>query len=738
MSEIHLPAIIQDLALILIVAGATTLLFKAIRQPVVLGYIIAGFLVGPSFHWFPTVADVASVKVWAEIGVIFLLFALGLEFSFKKLVRVGPSASITAVVEILGMIGIGFLIGRAFGWNDIDSLFLGGILAISSTTIIIRAFDELGLKTRGFARLVFGVLIVEDLVAILLMVVLSTVAVSQTFSGVEMGFAALKLGFFLVLWFVLGIFLLPTFLKRARSYMNAETLLVVALGLCFAMVVAATKVGFSPALGAFIMGSLLAETSEGERIEHLVSSVKDLFAAVFFVSVGMLIDPNVLAEYWLPVVVITFATIVGKLLTTTLGALLSGQSLRRSVQAGMSLAQIGEFSFIIASLGLSLKVTSEFLFPIAISVSAVTTFTTPYLIRSADRTVETLQRVLPPRWIAVLETFHAASTTVGHTSEWREVVRAYAPKVVVNSVVVIGIFLAMERLVLPVAIGRIGDVETASLICLVASFVLAAPFTWALAFGRIQARELSTLWSERRFKGPLLALEVARWTITLLLLGLLAGRFVSAGTIVLSVTVIVFAGFFLVSKSLGRVYQWLERRFVQNLSAKEESERGSALPPLAPWDAHLAELKITADSALIGKRLAEAKIRETYGVSIALIERGSRVYPAPSRDDILFPGDVLHVIGTDEQISKLKSECEIPAVDHRASFDYSLRPLNVAPTSAFAHRTIRESGLREKVKGLVVGIEKNGKRILNPDSSTVIEPGDVLWIVADRASLSHV
>ncbi len=323
---IHLPALIQDLALILIVAALMTLICRALKQPVVLGYILAGFLVGSHFPMVPTVADPEAVKVWAEIGVIFLLFALGLEFSFKKLARVGGSASVTAIIEVLGMVAIGYGVGRAFGWAKMDSLFLGGILAISSTTIIIRAFEELGLKSRGFVKLVFGVLIIEDLVAILLMVVLSTVAVSQTFSGVEMGMAALKLAFFLTLWFVMGIFLIPTFLKRARRWMQAETLLVVSLGLCFAMVVFATKVGFSPALGAFIMGSILAETAEGERIEHLINPVKDLFAAIFFVSVGMLIEPEILLNYAFPIAVITLVTICGKFLTTTAGALVSGQN----------------------------------------------------------------------------------------------------------------------------------------------------------------------------------------------------------------------------------------------------------------------------------------------------------------------------------------------------------------------------------------------------------------------------
>jgi monovalent cation:H+ antiporter-2, CPA2 family len=406
----HLPPIVQDLSVILMAAAVMTLLFRWLRQPVVLGYIIAGFLVGPHFRWLPGVLDPENVRVWAEIGVIFLLFSLGLEFSFKKLVRVGAPASITAVFEVVGMVGLGFMLGRFFGWRNMDSLFLGGILAISSTTIIVRAFDELGMKTRGFANLVFGVLVVEDLVAILLMVVLSTVAVSNQFSGAEIGIAAMKLIFFLTLWFVLGIFLIPSFLKRIRKHLRDETLLIVSIGLCFMMVVFVTKVGFSPALGAFIMGSILAETMEAERIEHLIQPAKNLFGAVFFVSVGMLIDPEIISKFGVPILIITVATILGKFLTTSIGALISGQSLRHSVQAGMSLAQIGEFSFIIAALGLSLKVTGDFLYPIAISVSAITTFTTPYLIRSAENVVNSLETKLPRGWLEMLDRYRLRST----------------------------------------------------------------------------------------------------------------------------------------------------------------------------------------------------------------------------------------------------------------------------------------------------------------------------------------
>ncbi|MBX3022871.1 MAG: cation:proton antiporter [Bdellovibrionales bacterium] len=736
---VHLPHIIEDLALILVAAAFFNVVFRKIGQPVVLGYIIAGALIGPHFSWAPNVADGESVKVWAEIGVIFLLFALGLEFSFKKLARVGPSASITAIVEVLGMLGIGYLLGRSFGWGAMDSIFLGGILSISSTTIIIRAFDELGMKTRGFVRLVFGILIIEDLVAILLLAALTTIAASNTVSGGALALAGGKLVFFLTLWFVLGIFLVPSFFQRIRANMKSETLLIISIGLCFLMVVLASQVGFSPALGAFIMGSILAETLEGERIEHLIEPVKDLFAAIFFVSVGMLINPQILMQYAGPIVAITLVTIVGKALTTTVGALVSGQSLRHSVQSGMSLAQIGEFSFIIAALGLSLKATSDFLYPIAISVSAVTTFTTPYLIRLADPLVHWLERHLPRRVHRALESFHVASGSPAQASDWQILQKRLAIKMGTNGVVVVAIFLLADLNLYPWILQQTESLRLSLWVSLAIAFVLSAPFIWAMAFGRLQGPEVKALWRDPSNKTALLVYEVMRWVIAISLTAALASRFVSAGKVLLAVSSLLIIIVFILSRHLEKPYRWLESRFFSNLNEKEQSTPSRVLPKLAPWDSHLVELTVSPDSPLAGRKLSDAMIRERFGVTVALIERGSRIIPAPRRDEQIFPGDQLQVIGTDEQITRFKAECE-QGSQNSADFthlDYALHPVFVGPSSPYAGKTIRECGLREKTHGLVVGIEKSGKRTLNPDSTTLIEGGDVLWVVADLALITE-
>lgn len=732
----HLPPMIHDLAVILMVAGMMTLMFRMIRQPAVLGYIVAGFIVGPNFQWFPSVVDISSIKTWAEIGVIFLLFALGLEFSFKKLARVGSPASITAIAEVAGMTTIGYFTGKLFGWGSMDSLFLGGILAISSTTIIIRAFEELEMKTRGFVKLVFGALIVEDLVAILLMVMLSTIAVTQTVSGLDMGIASLKLLFFLTLWFVLGIFLIPSFLKKSRRFLKSETLLIVALGLCFLMVVLANKAGFSPALGAFIMGSILAETIDGEKIEHLISPVKDLFGAIFFVSIGMLIDPNILFQYATPIVVIALVTIFGKALTTILGALLAGQSLRHSVQAGMSLAQIGEFSFIIAGLGLSLNVTSDFLYPIAISVSAITTFTTPYLIRYSDKAVDVMERTLPKSWLDRLEHFRTESLAVSQTSAWQVFLKAAAIKLLTNTVVVIAIFVMISEVLLPFLLQQSTNPMGIRLICMAMALLLSAPFLWAIAAGKIQGDCTQKLWGERRFKFHLMGVEMARWVLGVILVAALARRIVSPN-LVLSLAILGFLICLLVlPKYFEQIYTWLEKRFVLNLNAKELTK---SLPALAPWDAHLVELKVAPESALVGITFSKLEVREKYGITIALIVRGNLHIPAPGRHDCLYPGDTVQVIGTDAQIQSFRHDCEAPAMETTGSeLVYELRPIVVQDTSPYLNRNIRDSAIREQTQGLVVGIEKKGIRLLNPDSSTLIENGDILWIVGDRNRLVNL
>lgn len=729
---IHLPNLITDLALILGSAAITTLIFKKLKQPLVLGYLIAGILVGPYFELFPTVKEKGNIEVWAEIGVIFLLFSLGLEFSFKKLVKVGGAASITALVEVLVMLGLGFMTGRMLGWNTMDSIFLGGVLSISSTTIIIRAFEELGVKGQKFAGLVFGILVVEDLVAIVLLVLLSTLALSQQFAGADMLISVVKLAFFLVLWFIGGIFFIPTFLKRARSLMSEETLLVTAIALCFGMVVLATAVGFSAALGAFIMGSILAETTQAEKIEHLVKSVKDLFGAIFFVSVGMLIDPAMLQKYAAPVLLITVITLFGKTFSTTLGAVLSGQPLKSSVQAGMSLAQIGEFSFIIATLGLTLKVTSDFLYPIAVAVSAVTTFTTPYMIRLAEPFYNWLEKKLPARWKAALSRYSTGAQTITQASDWQLVLKGYAANTVVFSVIIIALGLLSAMYVLP-RMNELAGVEWGKMITVSVTFLLMMPFLWALAVRQVQPEAFANLFAQNKYRGPLWLLRIFRIVLAIGYIGFLLSRFYPV-SIAFGVTTLLGVILIAFSKKIQRFYGRIEARFLRNFNARETqaAKEQKKEPVLAPWDAHLASFNVRPEWEGVGKTLEELGLRERYGVNIALIERGERLLPVPPKHERIYPGDRLQVIGTDEQIALFRKYIDhlLPEIN-AARTEVELRRYDVQKGAIVEGKSIRQSGIRERARSLVVGIERGDERILNPVSDMVLMEGDVVWVVGD-------
>ncbi|TKB99551.1 cation:proton antiporter [Pedobacter cryotolerans] len=736
---IHLPVLIADLGLILAAAGVTTLLFKKIKQPLVLGYILAGVIVGPYLDFTPTVTDHKSITIWAEIGVIFLLFSLGLEFSFKKLVKVGGSASITAIVEVVFMLSIGFGVGKMLGWSTMDSIFLGGILSVSSTTIIIRAFEELGVKHKKFAGLVFGVLIVEDLVAILLLVLLSTLAVSQQFAGTEMLISILKLAFFLVLWFLGGIFLIPTFLKATKKLMNDETMLIVSLALCLIMVLLAVKVGFSPALGAFIMGSILAETTQAEKIEHLTKSVKDLFAAIFFVSVGMLIDPSILLEYALPIAVVTLATVLGKLISSTLGALLSGQPLKTSVQAGMSLAQIGEFSFIIATLGLTLKVTSDFLYPIAVAASAITTFTTPYLIKVSEPFYNFLTRILPQRWLNAITRYSSSTQGITTFSDWKTLLKAYTFNTIIHGTVLIGIVLLSSRYLQPFVSKHIFNGDNGTIVSLIIALIFMVPFLWALAIRRIERKAYSHLWLNKKYtRGPLIAIELLRIALAVFFVGFLIYQFYNTIVAVSIALGLIIVGMVVFSRKLQTFYERMEFRFLNNLNAREQANKQ---PEILPWDSHLLELIVAPESTLVGQTLVELAVREKYGINIALIERGKIMIPTPARTERLYPNDKVLVIGTDDQLASVKPLFEGIVDENATSFpkqDMSLQKIVINSKSPVFGQTIRDSGIRERTQGLVVGIERNGVRILNPDSNLVFENDDIVWIVGNNKKIPEL
>ena len=732
----HVPQLIVDLSLILTMAGIITLIFKKLKQPIVLGYILAGLIVGPNFNLFPTITDIKTIEIWAEIGVIFLLFNLGLEFSFKKLVKVGNTAAITGLFEVAFMLIAGFATGQLLGWSKIDSLFLGGIISISSTTIIFRAFDELGLKTQKFTRVVLGILVIEDLTAVLLMVLLSTLSISQQFAGAELLESILKLFFFLILWFLGGIFIFPTLLRRYRGLMNDESVLITSVALCFGMVFLVTKAGFSAALGAFIMGSILAETTHAEKIEHLLKPVKDLFGAVFFISVGMLINPGLLLEYALPTAILVLVVIIGKTTFVTLGAVISGQPLKNSIQSGMSMSQIGEFSFIIANLGLALKVTSDFLYPIAVGVSVITTFTTPYMMKLSEPFYDLLNKNLPEKWKGYLNRYSTSTGTIAQTTQWHQILQSYAQTVVLNSVVVIGIILISSRQLADLLHTLIPENYVTNSVIFGITFLMIAPFLWALIFKRSNRKAYSSIWLSRKYsRGPLLLLELSRVLIAVLLMVFLLGQFFAtpaALSIAGGIMVLAFAIFY---QRLQVFYHKIEERFLQNLNARQLEGSGKSKKLLLPWDAHFAFLEVSADSNLIGKTLQELAIRENFGINVVLIERGSKTIQLPRPTEVLYPCDRIEVIGTDEQLDAFRGHVEVSTSGdiYIAQQDtIVLERIEVKSEYNIRGKSIRNSQIREKTHGMIVGLERNGERILNPDSSMIIEMEDILWIAGER------
>jgi monovalent cation:H+ antiporter-2, CPA2 family len=751
----HLPDLIQDLALILIAGAITTLIFRRIRQPLVLGYIIAGFLVGPHFKLLPTVADVENVDTLAEMGVIFLLFSLGLEFSFKKLMRVGGAASITAFVEILFITVAGYYVGKWMGWSTMDSLFLGGMLASSSTTIIIRAFDELGVKTKQYARIVFGVLVVEDIVVILLMVLLSTIAVTQQFTGSEIIFTILKLVFFLGLWFIGGIFLLPTLLKRSKALLDNETLLILAIGLCLGMVVIATQVGFSAELGAFIMGSIIAETTSAEKVEHLIKPVKDLFGAVFFVSIGMMIDPQAIVQYGIPVICVTLLTLFGKLFSTTMGALISGQPLKQSLQVGMSMAQIGEFAFIVATLGLSLGVISDFLFPVAVGASAITTFTTPYLIKSSDRFYSYLERLLPARWVKNLNTYSSSTQNIQAESAWKTVLKSYAKIGVPNGIVLLASLYFCVNVIRPWLQQNFENDLVQSIAGVIISLAVCAPFLWALMARKPANLAYKELWLDKKYsRGPLLLIEITRTIVGILFIGVLVFAFFSTRVAMLIVVPIVVAVLIVFSKRIQRFYERMEVRFLSNFNAREYAaaadtslmatirrKNENIQSSMLPWDAHIVELQVAPEAKFVGKSLAELEWREKYGINIVYIKRGDKLIHVPTRKAILLPFDQVGLIATDDQLQGFKpvfDSIDNGDGEHVDIDEIALKKIVVDEHTGLYGQDIRNSGLRERTNGLVIGIERGNERILNPDSTFKFQWGDIIWIVGERKKIKRL
>lgn len=745
----QLAPLISDLALILICAGVMTLVFKKLKQPLVLGYIVAGFLCSPHFAFTPSVVDEANIDLWSEIGVIFLLFALGLEFSIKKLLKVGSSAIISACTIILFMIIIGVSVGWMFGWEQMDCIYLGGMIAMSSTTIVYKAFDDMGLRQQHFAGVVLGILIIEDILAIVLMVMLSTMAVSTHFEGSELILSIVRLVFFLILWLVVGLYLIPILLKRVRKLMSDETLLIVSLAFCFGMVYLAAAVGFSPAFGAFIMGSILSETVESEHIEHLVAPVKDLFGAIFFVSVGMMVDPHMIVEYRYPILAIVGAVLLGQTVFGTLGVLLSGQPLKTAMQCGFSLTQIGEFAFIIAAMGVSLKVTSDFLYPIVVAVSVITTFLTPYMIRLAVPAYNVIDRHLPSRWKLLLERYSAGSSTVNHKTNWQKLLLAVARVVLIYSVLSIAVLIISLHFMRPYLLDVLG-MTWGKIVTAVITILAIAPFLRALIMKKNHSVEFRTLWNDNRFNhAPLISLVIFRVLIGVGFVVFIIERlFQGSVALIVGISILVVCGM-IFSRFLKKQSIVLERTFELNLRSKEMRQeylggkRPSYAGKLLDRDIHLSDFTVSPDSEWVGHTLKELDLGKKYGVHVTSIIRGTHRVNIPDGTSRIFPNDTLQIIGTDEQLSAFSAMAEKavlpPDGEDLEKREMKLSQFIVDKKSPFVGRNIIESGFRSNYHCLVVGIESAGEDALRaPDVHAPLRENDVVWVVGEAANLKKL
>jgi len=752
MSE--LPELVQDLALILVVAGFVTLLFKKLKQPLVLGYIVAGFLVSPHMSYTMSVVDKDDIQTWADIGVIFLLFSLGLDFSIKKILKMGASPIIAACTIIFSMMLLGVIVGHSFGWKEMDCIFLGGMVAMSSTTIIYKAFSDMGLTQQGFASTVMSVLILEDILAIVMMVMLSTVASGNSPDGVQLLGSIMKIGFFLVLWFVVGLFAIPLFLRSVRKILNSETLLIVSLGFCCLMAVISTQVGFSAAFGAFVMGSILAETVEADKIIRLVDPVKNLFGAIFFVSVGMLVKPDVIVQYAIPILLLVITILVGQALFGTLGYLLGGQTLKNAMRCGFSMAQVGEFGFIIATLGKSLGVISEFLYPVVVAVSVITTFLTPYMIRAAEPCYNVLVKHLPKRWVRRLT--HIQTNNAGESASTNNLWKVLMKKMIFNTLIY-GILSAaviaiMFSAALPIcrnlSIKWTGSHWIGNAVCGFLTILFIAPFLRSIVMKQNHSEAFKALWTDRRINRlPLTATILARVLIALSFIFYICNyltRFKNALMIAVAVGLLILM---LLSRWLKKRSITLERLFIQNLQSRdiEAQKQGKKKPLFANHlidrDIHIANLELPDDSLWAGKTLYSLKLRNRFGVHISSILRGSKHINIPNGGTILFPGDKMQAIGNDEQLTKLskamKAELQ-PTITDIEKHEMKLRSFTISKTSPFIGKTLKDSGIRDEYNCMVVGVDEGQKNLTLITPSRCLQAGDILWVVGEEKDLERI
>lgn len=731
--------LIADLALILLLGAVVTLLFKKLKQPVVLGYILAGFLASPKFTYIPSISNLDNIEFWADLGIVILMFTLGLEFSFRKLMNAGSSAIMTALIIITGMTFAGFGVGKILHLNSINCIFLGGMISMSSTTIILKTLTDLGMRQKKFASLVLAVLIIEDLFAVLMLVLLSSIAVGNV-EGTDLLFSIGKLLFFLIIWFLVGVYVLPSFLTKVRHFLNDETLLVVAMGLCFSMAVFSVICGFSLELGAFVMGSILAGTMVAERMEKVVKPVKDLFGAVFFISVGMMVDPSVLVNYWWEILILAAVVICGMIFFGTLGMLTTGQTLRVAIESGFTLTQVGEFSFIIAALGMSLGVLEVSIYPIIVAVSVITIFTTPYFVKLSQPAYRFVESKLPENLRFLIDRYSKQVVDSNSTKKlWKDILSRYLGRMVIFSVILIAIILVSRQFLFPLLETYMAD--WGRFLATVITLGAMMPFLFALSFSSLKPDERMKLHASASFYDvPLVALRIIRYLVALLfivyLLTLAYDATVAwiAGVICLAV-IIAFA-----SQKISARYNTIEKKFIANLNIRENTRSGANNKLID--DLHMAFIEVGAYCPFVGDKLKDSGLRNEYGISVASIQRGERTMPLPSVDARIFPGDVLGVIGNDEQIKKLNDDIERDEKAYRSldvfTSKVELKSITLSENSPVINIPLGKTDIRKDYYCMIVKVQHGEDIFESPDANTVLSEGDIIWVVGDPEKMEEM
>ena len=744
METLDINSLISDLALILILGAIATVVFKMLKQPVVLGYIVAGFLASPHFTALPTIVVEANIEFWAQIGIIVLLFSLGLEFSFKKLIDVGGSAIITALIIVLGMMSLGFVVGRYLGYGLVNSIFLGGMISMSSTTIIIKALTDLNMRQRRFVPMTFAVLIVEDLFAVVMMVILSSIALNNSVKGEEMVSSILKLSFFLIIWFTVGIFMIPTLFKKFKRYISDEQMLVIAMGLCFFMVLFSINSGFSAALGAFVMGSILAGTNEAERIERLITPVKDLFGAVFFISVGMMVNPTVMTQHWSVIALLAVVVIVGMIVFGTFGMLATGQPLKLAMESGFSLTQIGEFSFIIATLGTGLGVLDKSVYPIIVAVSVITTFTTPFFIKQAEPCYNALLKILPKRWTRLLNGYSQDASESERSDSvrmWGSIIKRYVVRLIIYSAVIIALIAVCRSYLMPFLMKWIGNDVWGRLACLVATFVIVGPFIVSIIFPSIKRAEYEQLveTSGRVSYVPIVVMIIISLVLsTGFVASILDGIYSSAPSVIAAVIIVIATMIFItiVPTPLRKRMINIEKRFISNINERENRRTGRDNNLVS--DLHLAYMTVGRDCPFVGEKLRNLDLRTRYGVNLASVQRAGKVYPVPSGDMRIFPRDVIGVIATEDQIERLLPlvEAQNDAIDTENK-EVKFVHFSIGSQSPIVGKKLEETHLREDYGALLVAVQR-GDEYVYPTRDLAFKADDILWIVGDPQKLARL